>query len=177
VEPTPWQAAIGLLLLYVLPGFAIARALFPEWRFRGESGTLHAVETAVLTVVLSVASTILVGFVLLNSSAGFSADWSNPLLETGLLGITAVGGGLAWGRGAFARTPPTGPALEPEAGALGGAEALAAAEEIQRRVRRIRHELKAHPSPSEAARLQDELRVLEIEARRLGRDREASYHD
>src|SRR5271156_4009889 len=100
----PVEALAGLLLVFVLPGLAVARALFPEWRFRGAEGLPHLVETAALTIVLSVALTILVGFGLLNTPAGFSASWSDPVLEIILAGITVAGFVVAGYRGAFSRT-------------------------------------------------------------------------
>jgi hypothetical protein len=175
LDVAPWQAGAGLLLVFVLPGFAMARALFPEWRFRGELGLTRAVETVTLTLVLSVSTTILVGFMLLNSSAGFSAVWSDPLLQITLVSITAVCAGLAWGRGAFSHVPPAGPVPEPLGGEVGGAERLAMAEHLARRSRRVRHQIRARPSPSELARLEAELSLLDEEARQMGEAREAEY--
>ncbi|MFY9717906.1 MAG: DUF1616 domain-containing protein, partial [Thermoplasmata archaeon] len=59
------EATVGGLLLFVVPGFTLARCLFPEWRFRGPDGARRALETATLAFVLSIALTVLVGSALL----------------------------------------------------------------------------------------------------------------
>jgi len=85
------EAIVGGLLLFVVPGFAVARALFPEWRFRGPDGTLRALETATLSFVLSVALTVLVGSLLLGlAPGGFAAAWSDPVLEVALAAVALV---------------------------------------------------------------------------------------
>jgi Protein of unknown function (DUF1616) len=172
---SPIEALAGLLLVFVLPGFALSRALFPEWRFRGPDGLLRVVETASLTLVLSVALTILVGFGLLNTPGGFSASWSDPVLEAILAAIAALGFVAAWLRGAFARIAPTSRPLEPLGGEEGGAPALQRAEELLREERRLRHALRVAPDAASTARIQHDLGRVRAEARRLGTVREEEY--
>ncbi|MCI4331145.1 MAG: DUF1616 domain-containing protein [Thermoplasmata archaeon] len=169
------EAFAGLLLVFVLPGFSVSRALFPEWRFRGEEGLTRIVETATLSLVLSVALTILLGFGLLNSPVGFSAAWGDPTLEVGLAAITAIALVAAGARGAFSSTPPTAPPLEPLSGEDGGAEALGRAEDLSREERRLRHALRVAPDDVTAARLRTDLGRVRDEARRLGAAREEEY--
>ena len=171
----PVEALLGVLLVFVLPGFALSRALFPEWRFRGPAGLLRAVETGAMSLVLSAAVTILGGFVLLNTPAGFSATWSDPTLEGVLAGITVLGLAVAAYRGAFARVAPTARPLEPLSGEEGGAEALARAEELAREERRLRHALRVAPDDASAARLKDDLGRVRAEVQRLGTAREEEY--
>jgi hypothetical protein len=172
---SPAEAVLGILLVFVLPGLAVSRAMFPEWRFRGPDGLIRSVETASLSLVLSVALTILVGFGLLSSSGGFSATWTDPLLEAALAGITALGFAVAWLRGAFARVPPTARPLEPLGGEDGGADALRRAEELLREERRLRHALRVSHDEASTARLQDDLGRVRAEVRRLGSAREEEY--
>lgn len=172
---SPIEAIIGLLLVFVLPGLGTARALFPEWRFRGPEAAVRAVETVTLTLVLSVAYTILIGFGLLSTAGGFTASWSTPTLEIALAGVSAVAFGVAALRGAFARVPPAGPVPEPLGGEAQGAELLARAEELAREERRIRHELRVGRDDRRDASLRAELDRNRAEARRLGRLREEEY--
>ena len=169
-------AVLGALLLFALPGFALSRALFPEWRFRGEAGTLHAVETVALSVVLSLSMTILVGFAFLNLPVGFSAVWGDPTLEIVLIVATAVALVIAALRGAFARVAPAGPTLEPLGGEEGGADLLARAEAIARERRRLRHALRGNAGGLDANRLREQIAALDREARLLGEQRDAEYH-
>jgi hypothetical protein len=170
------EALLGGLLIFVLPGLGLSRALFPEWRFRGDAGAVHAVETFTLSVVLSVAVTILVGFALLNLPVGFSAVWANPTIELLLVLVTVPSFAVAWWRGAFASQAPVGPSLEPMGGEEGGAEAIARAESLARESRRIRHALRVNSAGTDLGRLREELETIEQEARRLGEQREAEYH-
>jgi hypothetical protein len=172
---SPLEALIGVLLVFVLPGLALSRALFPEWRFRGPDGLVRVVETASLALILSVALTIVVGFGLLSSSAGFSASWSDPALEAVLGVITVVGFAVAWLRGAFARVPPAARPLEPLGGEEGSAEALGRAEELLREERRLRHALRVAHDEASTARLQNDLSRVRAEVRRLGTAREEEY--
>src|SRR5271170_8106810 len=111
---SPVQAGVGLLLLFVLPGFFSARALFPEWRLTGDDALTRWVETAALALLLSLAYTVLIGSALLNlAGTGFSASWGNPTLEEALLAVTVAGALIAFARGGFARSAPAAPPLEP----------------------------------------------------------------
>jgi hypothetical protein len=94
----------GGLLLFVLPGFAWSRALFPEWPLRGPSASIRWVETLTLSFLMSVSLTIVIGSALSrNNTLDFSASWSAPTVELLLLVATAAGlvvaavrGGLSW---------------------------------------------------------------------------------
>jgi uncharacterized protein DUF1616 len=172
---SPVLALLGILLVFVLPGLGAARALFPEWRFRGPDGLVHVVETAALSLVLSVALTILVGFGLLNTSGGFSASWSDPALEGILAGITVAGFALAALRGAFSRVAPNARPLERLGGEEGGAESLQRAEDLLREERRLRHALRVSRDSASTAQLQDDLTRVRSEVRRLGSAREEEY--
>ena len=48
------EAIAGGALLFVVPGFAVAKAVFPERRVRGAAGVRWALELAALALVLSV---------------------------------------------------------------------------------------------------------------------------
>src|SRR5579859_7954789 len=109
---SPVEAGVGLLLLFFLPGLALTQAIFPEWRLRGEAAIERIVTTGALALVLSVALTVVVGFGLLNLPVGFSAAWSDPLLEEILAGIAILGAFVAWRRGAYRRIAPAPPAIE-----------------------------------------------------------------
>jgi hypothetical protein len=139
------EAVVGLALLFVLPGFAVARATFPEWRFRGPGGTVHLVETLTLSLVLSVALTIVIGFALLSSSAGFGATWSDPSIFVALAAVTAVGLVVALARGAFAAIPPAGPELPSERGNEGAFETIRELDGLVATERRLRHRLRVLP--------------------------------
>jgi hypothetical protein len=155
------EAAVGLALIFFLPGFGIARATFPEWRFRGPSGTLRLLETLSLSLFGSVAMTVVVGFGLLNSPVGFWATWSNPLLFELLGGVTAVALAVAFVRGAFARVAPEGPRTEPAAGNEGAFETIRELDGLKAEQRRMRHRLRVLPREDpERARVSDELERL-----------------
>jgi hypothetical protein len=172
---SPIEALLGILLVFVLPGLGAARALFPEWRFRGPDGLVRVIETAALALVLSVSLTILVGFGLLNTTGGFSASWSDPALEAILAAITVAGFALAVLRGAFSRVAPAPRPLEPLGGEGGGPESLRQAEDLLREERRLRHALRVSGDAANTARLQDDLTRVRAEARRLGSAREEEY--
>jgi hypothetical protein len=160
--PAPLGWAVGLLLFFFVPGLALARAVFPERRFRGPDGLRGAVELAVLSLVLSVVLTVLVGYALLSvAPGGFSAAWDSPVLE-GTLAVVAAGAfvvGLV--EGAYARVPrrappPRGPGME-------GAWALS------ERLDRLRAQRRAPGvDPATAA-------ALDAEERALAERREAEY--
>ncbi|MGA7924344.1 MAG: DUF1616 domain-containing protein, partial [Thermoplasmata archaeon] len=95
------EAALALGLIYLIPGFAVSRAVFPEWRFRGPLGLQRVVETVALSLTLSVALVVLIGFILSSTSVGFSASWSDPFLELVLVVVTILALVVAALRGAF----------------------------------------------------------------------------
>lgn len=168
------QAGAGLLLILVVPGFFLSRALFPEWRFRGPEGATHAVETAALSVVLSVSCAILVGTALLNGP-GFAAGWADPSLELVLVTIAAAAAVIAFLRGAFARIAPRAPPLEPSDGEGDAWDRLREREELARQERRLRHELRVAPDAHRADELRQELDGLIARQAQLSREREDRY--
>jgi hypothetical protein len=176
--PDPLEAAVGLLLLFFLPGFALTRALYPERRVLRPLSLLRLVEQLTLGIVLSVAVSILVGFAWLGTPGGVQASWSDPLVEVTLAGIAAAAFVLAFARGSFARLPPPGPALEAQGGLSDPTTLLHELEGLHREERRIRHRLRvaggAAPATGEDAQ---ELERIRQEIRRLESRREAEYRD
>ena len=170
------EAVAGGLLLFVVPGFTIARALFPEWRFRGPDGARHALETATLAFVLSVALTVLVGSALLGvAPGGFAAAWSDPLLETVLAAIAVVGAVAGVLRGAYARVPPTPPA-GPEDDEDGAFELTRELDRLYREERRLSPRARG-TAASEAASADIEQQRAELKDRidALEQRREEQY--
>ncbi len=158
----PLEAIAGGALLLAAPGLAWCRALFPEWRLRGELAYLRAVETATMGVLLSLSLTVLVGYGLTFSSAApFPAGWSDPILETILAAITGGGLVVAALRGGFAREPPRAPEPEPAPGSDSPEPLLRDLARLQREVRRTQHALRVGAkAPNETARLEERLREL-----------------
>jgi hypothetical protein len=136
------EAVAGLALLFFLPGFAVARATFPEWRFRGPAGTIRLLETLSLSLVTSVGITVIVGFGLLKTPVGFQATWSDPLLFAILAALTAIGLVIALLRGAFASTPPKGPEVPSEPGTDGAFETIRELDRLHAQERRVVHRLR-----------------------------------
>jgi hypothetical protein len=163
----------GLLLLFVAPGLGLSAALFPEKvrpaRDRGRAW----LELAALSVIVSLAVTVLLGEFLQASSLGFSASWSDPGLEL-LDGAVALAGlVVAIVRGAFGSTPLPEPPNDPDAG---GWPALRSFEGLAREERRIERELAA-PGLASDRRRELEARREELRAEResLRRRREAEF--
>ena len=171
------QAVVGILLVFVLPGFTIAKATFPERRIRGADGLIWGVELVAITLVLSVVVTILVGFALLVAGpSGFAADWSDLSLEAGLAVISVVAGAIGLVRGSYSSVPPTGPTLEPAHGAEGAWEEIRAMEGLVREERRWMHRLRTSGTGSpEHASIERELETVRAEIRRRREAREADY--
>lgn len=127
------EAIAGGALLYVVPGFAVAKALWPDRRIAGPNGVGWALELAALSFVLSVVFTITVGYVLLGAApSGFAAGWSDPILEEALTGLALVAGVAGLLEGAYARTPPLPRATEDEPGGLGAWELSRALDRLAR---------------------------------------------
>ncbi|HTT35326.1 MAG TPA: DUF1616 domain-containing protein [Thermoplasmata archaeon] len=168
---------IGLLLVFVLPGYTWTRAIFPEWRVRGPLAAERAIAIATLAFALSVALTVLEGFGLLRlAPGGFAATWSDPVLEVALA-VTALGGFVVGAlRGAYRTQPPEAPALEPSPGSDDGWNLVERVEAIDRERRRVRHALRAGAgSAEERARREELLGRLDREIDALQRQREAEY--
>lgn len=177
MSASPPEIVLGLLLVFALPGYAITKATFPEWRLRGKEALLRVVEIGTLSLVLSVAVTILVGFVLGNlPGAFFQAGWSDPLLESILASITAVGLAVAVLRGAFRRVPPAPPGMEPSPGEEDPMALLRALEENQRQARRLRHDIRRlSAGDPERSRLEHELEDVLRMSQKLRTRRENEY--
>ncbi|MGA8664351.1 MAG: DUF1616 domain-containing protein [Thermoplasmata archaeon] len=172
----PAEVVAGLLLLFFVPGYAMTKAIFPEWRVRGPTATLRLLEITTLSFVTSLVLAVLVGYFLLVAGPnGFQAYWSDPILEAVLAGIAAIAFGLGWYRGAYRRTPPT--SLPPEPGEERGTwETVEELDRLRREERRVRHELRrAGTGSTDSARLRSELERIQSEAAELRSRREAEY--
>jgi hypothetical protein len=170
------EAFVGLLLVFFLPGYAIAKATFPEWRIRGREAYLRLVEVITLGFVLSVVTTLLVGSVLLLTPGGFQAYWNDPVHEIVLVAITLLALAVGWFRGAYRKDPPPAPPAEGGASEEGAWEVSRELEAIGREERRLRHVLRvSHPNDAETPRLRAELQELEARREELRREREAEY--
>jgi hypothetical protein len=170
-----FEAVGGGLLLFVVPGLAVARAMFPEWRFRGPEGLRRSLETATLSFVLSVALTVLVGSALLGlAPGGFAAGWRDPLLEAVLAAVAAVAFVAAGLRGAFSTEPGRS---RPESPGDEGAWELDRALERRRseRATLAAQRAAAPDGGPDAARLDARIAELDAETESLVRDREAEY--
>lgn len=174
---SPPEVVAGLLLVFGLPGYAITKATFPEWRLRGPDALLRAVEIGTLSLVLSVTVTILVGVVLGNIPGSFfQAGWSDPLLEVILAAVSGVGLAVAAYRGGFSKVPPAAPAPEPSPGEEDPVSLIRALEETQRRARRLQHALRQLKADDpERAHVEAELADAERRSQELRANREAEY--
>jgi len=171
------EGIVGGLLLFFLPGYAVTKALFPEWRVRGREGGRRLVEVVTLSFVTSVGLTVLVGYGILSlNPGGFAAAWSDPVLEGFLALVAAAAFAVAVGRGAFARIPPRArPTAEP-AGEEGAWEVSRELERLGREERHLEHALRvSSQGPAELARLRTELDNVRAERDALRRKREGEY--
>ncbi len=170
------EAVVGGALLFFVPGFAVSRAIFPEWRFRGPDGARHALETVVVAFVLSVVLTVLVGYLLLSAApGGFSAAWGDPLLEAALAAVAAIAGVVAWLEGAFAPVPPAAPRIEGRPGEEGAWELTRELDRLRGEERTILRRLRSGDDPDGAPALRARLEELERAREERLRAREAEY--
>jgi hypothetical protein len=173
------EAVLGGALLFFLPGYALTKALYPEWRVRGPAGIRRLVEVVTLSFVVSIGLTVVVGYGLLNlAPGGFSAAWSDPLLEAVLAGIFVLALAVALVRGAFRAVPPAGPpaSVASESGEEGAWEVSRELERLGRDERRVQHALRRAPRDSaEAARLEQELTSIRTEKDAVRTSREEQY--
>jgi hypothetical protein len=174
---TDVEVAAGILLIFFVPGFALTKAVFPEWRVRGPDAGLKAVEVATLSFVVSVALAVFVGYLLLLASpGGFQAYWSSPVLEAVLAAVALVGAIVAYARGAFSPVPPPGPSREPDTGEEGAWELMRELDRLTREERRLLHAIRQAPSNApELAGLTEQLARIRSEEERLRTRREAEY--
>ena len=176
--PNALEALAGFLLVFFVPGYALTRALFPEWRVRGSDALRRLVEVVTLSFVVSIALTVLVGYLELTvAPGGFRAYWTDPVLEVSLAAIALVAVALGILRGAYRREPP--PPVRRFEGTPGGEGAFELTRRLDllsREERRIRHALRvALPGPPEEGRLRSRLSELESERAEIQRAREAEY--
>ncbi len=171
------ESLAGGLLLFFVPGYAVTKALFPEWRVRGPDGARRLLEVVTLSFVTSIGLTVVVGFGILSlAPGGFAAAWSDPVLEVALAAVTVLALATAVARGAFARTPPTVPRPEVSSGEEGAWELSRELERLGREERRLQHALRvSKESPAETARLSAELEALRSERDSIRRRREEEY--
>ncbi|HTP53543.1 MAG TPA: hypothetical protein VML94_01070 [Thermoplasmata archaeon] len=170
------EAVVGGLLLFVVPGLALARGLFPEWRFRGPDGPRRALETATLALVLSVALTVLVGSALLGlAPGGFAAAWGDPVLEAALAAIALVAFVAGVVRGAYSKVPPRAPAGAEEPGGEGAFALTRELDRLHREDRALARRLRAArddgPEASEIDRARTEV-AQRIDGLERGREEE-----
>ena len=175
--PGALEVALGFLLVFFLPGYAVTKAVFPEWRIRGTGALRRLVEVVTLSFVLSVVLTVLVGYGELTlAPGGFRAYWSDPVLEVSLIAVTLVAFALGLARGAYRREPPPSAVLPFGEGEEGAFELTRELDRLGREGRRIRHTLRVSaPAPAERDRLEARLTELESESAELERRREAEY--
>jgi uncharacterized membrane protein len=171
------EALAGLLLVFFVPGYALTRAVFPEWRLRPPHTLRVLVETLTLSFVLSLVLTVLVGYLLLSvAPGGFRAFWSDPVLEGALFALAVAALGIAAARGAFAKVAPAAPPKEDRPGEEGAWELSRELDRLQREERRLRHDLRVSSgTPTETAALRERLREVQAQTTDLARRREAEY--
>lgn len=102
---SPLGVLLGLILVFFAPGFALLHALFPGRRYYGP---FHPFAMPALSVVMSVAITVLVGSILGFLPGGIGgkgwfqgAQTGAPILELTLAGLTVALLAVGWWRGAF----------------------------------------------------------------------------
>ena len=176
--PNALEILAGFLLVFFVPGYALTKALFPEWRIRGASALRRLVEVVTLSFVVSIALTVLVGyFELTLAPGGFRAYWTDPVLEATLFAITLVALAVGIERGAYRREPPVpSRALEPIPREEGAFELTRRIDSLRREERRIRHSLRVvAPAAPEEGRLRSRLNELEGEIAEIQRAREVEY--
>lgn len=173
------EIVAGFLLIFFVPGYAITRAVFPEWRIRGSAAVRRVVEELTLSFVLSVVLTVLVGEALLSwAPAGFQASWSDPTLEAALAAIAGIALVVAWARGSFRRVAPPAASRAEPGGDEGALELARHLDELSREERRVRHLLRTGvEDPQERERLTGRLEEIRAESLELARRREAEYAD
>ncbi len=166
------ETVAGVLLVFVVPGLAWTFAIFPEWwPVRGYAAAL---KVGTLGFVLSIAFTVIAGYALLSlSPAGFAASWSDPVLETVLALIAAVGAAVAaaqrWLRPSSAAGSPADSPDDTDPWV------------IDRRLERLAQEAAAlrragrSASAEERRKIHERLEEIRSESRRIAAAREEEY--
>lgn len=178
-SPDAFEIVAGFLLIFFVPGYALTKALFPEWRIRGAAALRRVTEVVTLSFVLSIVLTVLVGyFELTFAPGGFGAYWTDPVLEVSLFAVALVAFVLGLARGAYRTVPPVRAPSPLPKGEEGAFELTRQLDRVGREERRIRHALRvAPPAAAERDRLRSRLEELEREGAELERRREAEYAD
>jgi uncharacterized membrane protein len=174
---SPLEAVAGLLLVFFVPGYAVTRALFPEWRLVRPSVLRRLVEILTLSFVLSIVLTVLIGYLLLAvAPGGFRAFWTDPTLEVALLAVTVTAFAAAAVRGAFGAVPVTPHTVKGAEAEEGAWELSLELDRLGREERRILRALRgASRTPDEESDLQERLRTVRARSLDLAREREARY--
>lgn len=103
---SPVGALLGIILVFLAPGYFLLHAVFPRRRY---FGPFHVAAQVALSMALSVAITVLVGSLLgfLPGEGPDGKGWFQgaqtgaPVLELTLAGISALLFVVGWWRGAF----------------------------------------------------------------------------
>jgi hypothetical protein len=172
------EAVAGGCLLFFVPGYTVAKAVFPERRLAGPEGVRWGIELVALALVLSVVLTVAVGYLLLaGAPGGFSASWGDPLLEAVLAAIAGIAFVTGWLEGAYARAPPARRPLPVEPGGADAWELSDRLGRLQRERQGLERELRrALASDDDAkARIRSRLEHVVEEEQALRRQREAEY--
>jgi uncharacterized membrane protein len=168
-------ASVALVLFFFLPGYLLSRALWPEWRLRGEKALELGVLTVTSALVFSTALTVLAGFYLGNVGL-FQAGPGNPLLEEVLAALSALLLVIGWWRGAFSKDPPPAPsyARAPLAGEEDVEEYMQEMASLAQEERRLLHAIRTtgRTNPGKRERLESELETLRTRRRAKEADRE-----
>jgi uncharacterized membrane protein len=171
------QGIAGGLLLFLVPGYALTKAVFPEWRVRGPEASRRLVEIVTLSFVTSIGLTVVVGYGILDlAPGGFAAAWSDPVLEVVLASVALLALVVALFRGAFARNPPAAAPVSAGGGEEGAWELSRELDRLARDERRLQHDLRVSShNPAETSRLTAELESVRAERNALSRKREEEY--
>lgn len=171
-----FEAVVGGLLVFFVPGFFVTRALFPEWEFHGRGALTRLVETVTLSFVLSVVLAVLVGYILLTAApGGFQAFWSDPVLEAALAGVAVVAFGAGVVRHGFGRGTPARARVEPDPGGSGAWELSRELDRLAREERRLKRALATTRGSEEEREVRERLEKVRTETEELRRRREAEY--
>lgn len=102
MAPDPVSVLVGIVLLFLAPGFLALEALFPNRRW---FDAFHPIAMPVLSIVLSVAILVVVGSLLGFTGQFFGQKTGPPNLEIALGSLSLVLFLVAWWRGAFGLLP------------------------------------------------------------------------
>jgi len=170
------EAIAGGALLFFVPGYAVAKATFPERRVAGPDRLAWGLELVALAFVLSVTLTVVVGYLLLTGvPGGFAATWHDPLLEAVLAAVALAAFAVGLFEGAYARAPAGGHSVPAGPGEEGAWELSRELERLQRRRAAVRTQLGRASTPAARAELERELATIDADWEALRRRREAEY--